>query len=42
MSCVIEAYPGTYYDDVAKTADACNEAGFAEINFGGGLGPTKK
>ena len=42
MSCVIEAYPGTFYDDVAKTADACNEAGFAEINFGGGLGPTKK
>lgn len=39
MPCVIEAYPGTYYDDVAKTADACSTAGFIEINFGGGLGP---
>lgn len=38
MSCVIEAYPGTYYDDVAKTADACHQAEFKEINFGGGLG----
>lgn len=38
LPCVIEAYPGTYYDDVAKTADVCNEAGFVEINFGGGLG----
>jgi hypothetical protein len=41
MGCVIEAYPGTYYDDVAKTADACNTAGFTEINFGGGLGQKK-
>jgi biopolymer transport protein ExbD len=41
MACVIEAYPGTYYDDVAKTADACNDAGFKEINFGGGLGAKK-
>ena len=41
MGCVIEAYPGTYYDDVAKTADACHEAGFQEINFGGGLGAKK-
>jgi biopolymer transport protein ExbD len=38
MSCVVEAYPGTFYDDVAKTADACHDAGFKEINFGGGLG----
>ena len=38
MACVIEAYPGTYYDDVAKTNDACNAAGFKEVNFGGGLG----
>jgi biopolymer transport protein ExbD len=37
MGCVIEAHPGTYYDDVAKTADACNEAGFREISFGSGL-----
>jgi biopolymer transport protein ExbD len=37
MSSVIEAYPGTYYDDVAKTADAAHNAGFQEINFGGGL-----
>ena len=38
MGCVIEAYPGTFYEDVAKTADACKDAGFVEINFGGGLG----
>jgi biopolymer transport protein ExbD len=38
LGCVIEALPGTYYDDVAKTADACNEAGFREISFGSGLG----
>jgi len=38
MSCVIEAYPGTYYEDVAKTNDAANAAGFKEVNFGGGLG----
>lgn len=37
MAVVIEAYPGACYDDVAKTADAANEAGFKEINFGGGL-----
>ena len=44
MGCVIEAYPGSYYEDVAKTADAAHAAGFEEINFGGGLGPapTKK
>ena len=42
MGCVIEAYPGTYYEDVAKTADAAHEAGFEEINFGGGLGPAPK
>lgn len=42
MGCVIEAYPGTYYEDVAKTADAANDAGFKEINFGGGLGPAAK
>ena len=41
MSCVIEAYPGTYYEDVAKTNDAANDAGFTEVNFGGGLGPGK-
>ena len=41
MGCVIEAYPGTYYEDVAKTADACHAAGFQEINFGGGLGAKK-
>jgi biopolymer transport protein ExbD len=38
MGCVIEAYPGTFYDDVAKTADAAHDSGFLEINFGGGLG----
>tara|TARA_R110002094_G_scaffold128578_10_gene122521 strand:+ start:3637 stop:4188 length:552 start_codon:yes stop_codon:yes gene_type:complete len=41
MSCVIEAYPGTYYEDVAKTNDAANAAGFTEVNFGGGLGEAK-
>jgi len=39
MPCVIEAYPGTYYEDVSKIADAAHDAGFQEINFGGGLGP---
>ncbi len=41
MSCVIEAYLGTFYEDVAKTNDAANAAGFKEVNFGGGLGPGK-
>ena len=41
MSCVIEAYPGTYYADVAMTNDAANAAGFKEVNFGGGLGEGK-
>ncbi len=41
MGCVIEAHVGTFYEDVAKTADACHEAGFKEINFGGGLGAKK-
>ena len=35
---VIEPYPGTYYEDVAKTTDAVKNAKFEEINFGGGLG----
>ncbi len=35
---VIEAYPGTYYEDVAKTTDAVKDAKFEEVNFGGGLG----
>ena len=38
LPCVIEAFPGSYYDDVAKVADACREAGFVEVHFGGGLG----
>jgi biopolymer transport protein ExbD len=42
MSCVIEAYPGTFYEDVAKTTDACSAAGFKEINYGGGLGAAPK
>ncbi len=42
MPCVVEAHPGVYYEDVAKTTDACREAGFTEINFGGGLGEKKK
>ncbi|MBK8097808.1 MAG: biopolymer transporter ExbD [Planctomycetes bacterium] len=42
MPVVIEPYPGTFYDDAAKTADACKEAGFVEINFGGGLGAAPK
>ena len=39
MPVVIEPHPGVYYESVARTADACNESGFEEINFGGGLGP---
>ena len=39
IACVIEADRGTYYADVARTADACREAGFVDIHFGGGLGP---
>jgi len=38
LPCVIEAFPGSCYDDVAMVADACKEAGFEEINFCGGLG----
>ena len=38
LPCVIEAFPGSYYDDVAKVADACREAGFVEVHFCGGLG----
>ncbi|MCA8974353.1 MAG: biopolymer transporter ExbD [Planctomycetes bacterium] len=38
MDVVIEPHPGVYYESVARTADACNEADFKEINFGGGLG----
>ncbi len=41
LGCVIEAYAGTYYEDVVKTADACKEAGFTEIHFGSGGGPKK-
>lgn len=39
MPVVIEPHPGVYYESVARTADACHEAEFEEINFGGGLGP---
>ena len=35
LPCVIEAFPGTCYDDVAKTADVCHQAGFHEITFAG-------
>ena len=38
MSCVIEPYPGAMYADVAAVNDAANDAGFEEVNFGGGLG----
>jgi hypothetical protein len=38
MPVVIEPHAGVYYESVARTADACNEAEFVEINFGGGLG----
>ena len=41
MPVVIEPHPGTYYGDVAITADAAKAAKFEEINFGGGLGATK-
>ena len=38
ISCLIQAYPGTCYDDVVTIHDAANAAGFQEVNFGGGLG----
>jgi hypothetical protein len=38
---VIEPYPGTYYDDVARTVDVVKACKFPEVNFGGGLGATK-
>jgi len=38
MPVVIEPHPGVVYKDAAETADAVKEAGFKEINFGGGLG----
>ena len=37
MSCVVEGYPGTCYDDIARTADLCRAAGFEDIHFGGGI-----
>jgi hypothetical protein len=40
MACVVEGEPGTRYDDVARTADLCYAAGFADIHFGGGRGPS--
>lgn len=39
MGCIVEGYPGTRYDDVARAADLCRAAGFDDISFGGGLGP---
>jgi biopolymer transport protein ExbD len=39
IAAVIEPRPGVRYDDVARTADALREAGFADIHFGAGLGP---
>ena len=41
MPVVIEPHPGVFYESVARTADAANEAEFEEINFGGGLGAKK-
>lgn len=38
MACVVEGFPGTCYDDIARTADVCRAAGFEEIQFGGGMG----
>ncbi|MFN3241203.1 MAG: ExbD/TolR family protein [Planctomycetota bacterium] len=34
---VVEGYPGTRYDDIARTADLCRGAGFDDITFGGGV-----
>ena len=34
---VVEGYPGTRYDDIARTADVCRAAGFDDITFGGGV-----
>ena len=41
MPIVIEPYPGTYYDDVARTVDVIKACNFPEVNFGGGLGATR-
>lgn len=38
MPVVIEPHEGTCCNDAAIAADACREAGFREIEFGGGLG----
>lgn len=42
MACVVEGYPGTCYDDVARAADLCRAAGFEDIHFGSGLGALDK
>lgn len=39
---VIEPGTGVVYGDVAPTVDTVREAGFEEINFGGGLGSKKE
>lgn len=41
MPVVIEPGPETTYGDVAMTVDAVTNAGFEEIQFGGGLGSRK-
>lgn len=39
VHCLVQAYPGTVYDDAVRTADACLAAGFPKVEWGGGLGP---
>jgi biopolymer transport protein ExbD len=39
MSCMVNGMRGARYDDVARAVDACREAGFLHVDFGGGGGP---
>ncbi len=39
---VIEPWPGATYGDVATTVDAVRQAGFDEIQFGGGRGARQR
>lgn len=41
MPVVIEPLPNAVYKDVAETVDTVSQAGFEEINFGGGIGGPK-
>ena len=36
---IVEGWPDSRYDDMARTGDMCRAAGFADVQFGGGMGP---